>query len=379
MREFRVAGRPGPGPFPKMGDENDRPLGEARSEGEHAIRGGATDMSRSVPEPPDRTNVRMQTTLAGPSVSVSEAPETTRPPAAAAARDDRLRCAALFLRDDHRLDGRGDTVDDIDDDHVRAHVLDRLGHVHVAFVDPQATGFADRRGDVLRRDRTEQAPVRAGLLGDRQHRAVQQVDVLLGFLDRLPGGALFGRLALADRFDRTLRGGLGELARDQVVAQVALGDVDHLALLAELLDVFEKDRFRHRGERLVPVPAAPRTVVTTALVHVRQQRELARALHGLRDLHLVAAARAGDPPRADLALLGAELAQRRDVLVFYQLALVLAVLAGLAPAAPGATPLVPAANRRAATARLRPPAYRGPRGRPRRGVLGNTVETSLCG
>ncbi len=40
---------------------------------------------------------------------------------------------------------------------------------------------------------------------------------------------------------------LRELARDQVVAQVALGDVDDVALLAELLDVLQEDRFGHRA------------------------------------------------------------------------------------------------------------------------------------
>src|SRR6478672_3706246 len=77
---------------------------------------------------------------------------------------------------------------------------------------------------------------------------------------------------------------------------------------------------------------AARSVLATALVHVRQQRELARALDGPRDLHLVAPARAGDPSRADLALLGDELAQRGDVLVVDLVDLVAAVLAGLAPA-----------------------------------------------
>ena len=137
-------------------------------------------------------------------------------------------------------------VDDLDDDHVGADVLDRLRQVHVAFVDLQPARFADRVGDVLRGDRAEQAAVGAGLLGDRQHRAVEQVDVLLGFLDRLARRALGGLLALADRLDRALGGRLGELARDQVVAQVALRDVDDVALLAERLDVLEEDRLRHR-------------------------------------------------------------------------------------------------------------------------------------
>src|SRR5258708_37675298 len=90
---------------------------------------------------------------------------------------------------------------------------------------------------------------------------------------------------------------------------------------------------------------AARPVLAATLVHIRQQRELARALDGPRDLHLMAPARAGDPPRADLALLGDELAQRRDVLVVDLIDLVAAVLAGLAPAAADAALLFPPADR----------------------------------
>ena len=117
-------------------------------------------------------------------------------------------------------------------------------------------------------------------------------------------------------FDRALRRRLGQLARDQVVAQVALGDVDDAALLAE--------RARRpagvslQASRALPVAVAvaaftapARAVVAAALVDVRQQRELTGALDRTGDLDLVAPAGAGDPPRADLALLGDELAQRR--------------------------------------------------------------------
>ena len=41
---------------------------------------------------------------------------------------------------------------------------------------------------------------------------------------------------------RASRRGLGQLARAEIVAQVAGGDVDHVALAAELLDVLEQDR-----------------------------------------------------------------------------------------------------------------------------------------
>ena len=58
--------------------------------------------------------------------------------------------------------------------------------------------------------------------------------------------ALLGGLLAALRGgDRALGGGLGQLARDQVVAQVALGDVDDRAALAQRLVVLEQDRLGH--------------------------------------------------------------------------------------------------------------------------------------
>src|SRR5207237_3766070 len=65
----------------------------------------------------------------------------------------------------------------------------------------------------------------------------------------------------------------------------------------------------------------------------RQQCHLARALDGDGDLALVAPARAADPPRADLPLLGDVAAQLADVLVVDLVDLALAEEAGLAAAA----------------------------------------------
>src|SRR5262249_44796552 len=93
-------------------------------------------------------------------------------------------------------------------------------------------------------------------------------------------------------------------------------------------------------------------VLAAALVDVGQQRELARALDRAGDLDLVAAAGAGDAARADLALLGDELAQGRDVLVVDLLDLVAALLARLAPPAPRTALLVAPAHRLAASACL---------------------------
>ena len=58
---------------------------------------------------------------------------------------------------------------------------------------------------------------------------------------------LFGDLAAALRFLQRARGRrLGQLAGDQVVAQVAGGDVDRLTALAERVDVLEQDGLCHQ-------------------------------------------------------------------------------------------------------------------------------------
>ena len=75
-------------------------------------------------------------------------------------------------------------------------------------------------------------------------------------------------------------------------------------------------------------------------------RKLARALDSARDLGLMAAARSRDPPRADLAALGDEPAQRRNVLVVDPVDLVPAVRARLAPTrGQSVLPVAPGASR----------------------------------
>jgi hypothetical protein len=121
-------------------------------------------------------------------------------------------------------------------------VLDRLVEVDLAAVDRDAARLLDGVGDVLRGDRAEQAPVVAGLLADREDGLVEQLGALGGAGDGLLRCALLGGRAALGRVDGAPGRRLGGLARDQVVAQVALGDVDDGALLAERLDVLEQDR-----------------------------------------------------------------------------------------------------------------------------------------
>src|SRR5207248_199234 len=119
-------------------------------------------------------------------------------------------------------------------------------------------------------------------------------------------------------------GRLGQLARKQVVTQVARGHIDDGALLTEGVHVLEQNRLGHVASFglavAVPVPvpvavSAPAYATTSGFGHVRQQGELTRALDRAGDLALVAPARSGDPARADLAALRDEPAQHRDVLV----------------------------------------------------------------
>ena len=78
--------------------------------------------------------------------------------------------------------------------------------------------------------------------------------------------------------------------------------------------------------------AVAAAAVVAALGDVRKQGKLARSLDGSRDLALMPSAGTGDPARTDLAALGDEPAQRRDVLVVDLIDPVAAVRAGLAPA-----------------------------------------------
>ena len=119
--------------------------------------------------------------------------------------------------------------------------------MHLALVELDAAGVADGVDDVLRGDRAEQAPVLAGLVGDGEDRLVEQRRALGGLVGRFGEGLVGDDLALAGGLDQALGGGLGELARDEEVAQVALGDVDYLAARPQGLDVLEEDGLGQRG------------------------------------------------------------------------------------------------------------------------------------
>src|SRR3954454_7952113 len=291
---------------------------------------------------------------AGPAGPFLLRPENCREVVAKAGRSP---SDALLLLDDHRLDGRDDAVGDLDLDHARANRLDRLAQTDVVAVDRQAAGLLDRVGDVLGRDGAEQAPVLAGLVRDREHGLVEQLRTLLRLRLGVGDRALSGLPAALRRVDRALGRGLGQLARDQEVAEVALRDVDDRAALTELLHVLEQNRLGH--DRCLPLAVAVAvTIAVTAraalvarlagVADVGQQRELTRPLDRRGDLVLVPPARSGDAARADLAAIRDELPERVDVLVVDELDLVAAVLAGLAASAAGTSLAITPARRPAA-------------------------------
>jgi hypothetical protein len=88
---------------------------------------------------------------------------------------------------------------------------------------------------------------------------------------------------------------------------------------------------RYRSRREPRPDRSPRSKRSFAPSATYGNSASSRALDSARELALMAAARSRDPPRADLAALGDEPAQRRNVLVVDLVDLVAAVRAGLAP------------------------------------------------
>ena len=116
--------------------------------------------------------------------------------------------------------------------------------VHSGYSPAAVLSGVDHVMESLHLETTATAVV-ARLMRDRQHRAAELRGGFLGGGGRVSERALLDLAALLGRGDRALGRRGGELARDQVVAQVALGDVDDGALLPDVLDVPEQDGLRH--------------------------------------------------------------------------------------------------------------------------------------
>ena len=223
----------------------------------------------------------------------------------------------------------------------------------------------DRVGDVGRGDRTEEL---AALARARLHLDGLRAELRGDLLGRLTVARLLDLPASPHRLrlrDDALGGAHREPSRHQVVARVAVGDLEQVALLAERLDVFPQHDLhapappvststtststsstagapltcstveldldvgvagvvrllgrtrRHLLAQLTAVTAVATT--TLALGHlpdaVGQQRHLACEADRLRHLPLLLGRIAGDAARPDLRPLGHEPTQQVDVLV----------------------------------------------------------------
>src|SRR5579875_3694247 len=118
--------------------------------------------------------------------------------------------------------------------------LDRIFQLDLVTVDRDVEAPFDRFGDLRVGDCAEQLTVPPGLRGDVDRLALEQLR------QRLRGGALLGfalglrLLLLVERCKGALRGFDGELARQEVVPAVALGDLDDVALASQRLDILEQ-------------------------------------------------------------------------------------------------------------------------------------------
>ena len=221
-------------------------------------------------------------------------------------------------------------------DHVGADVADRLVEVDLAPIDLDPARVPDGIGDVLGRDRPEQAPVVAGLLGNREHGPAEHgralARALLGLAQRALGASCRRWATLIEARWRARRAcaaagscaGTRPTRRPRSRARRAA-----LRPGSGLPAASPAPSQRSRSRSPVAI-AATTTMVSAAFGHVRQQRKLPGPLDGASHLALMPTARSGDPPRADLAAIGDESAQHGHVLVVHLLHLVPAVRTRLA-------------------------------------------------
>src|SRR5690606_8075572 len=145
------------------------------------------------------------------------------------------------------VDGGVDLAVEADADPVGADRLDRVLDLDAAAVQLGAVGGADGLGDVGGGHGAEQAAALAGTGAQRHAQRLELVGDLLAALDR---GDLAGRAGLLDRLDLALgtAGPLdGETAGDEVVAAVAVADLDDVAGLAEPGDLLGQDELHVRS------------------------------------------------------------------------------------------------------------------------------------
>src|SRR5690606_20346232 len=139
------------------------------------------------------------------------------------------------------VDGRRDLGVQLDGDLVRAGALDRVDDLDAAAVDLGPAGGLHGVGDVARGDRAEQA---AGLAGAGGQAHLQGAELAGDFLGGADVADLTGGARLADGLDLALGAAgpaHGVAARDEVVAAVAVLDLDDVAGGAEAGDLVGED------------------------------------------------------------------------------------------------------------------------------------------
>src|SRR5262245_38496276 len=166
---------------------------------------------------------------------------------------DLTRLGSVRGRDDVEGHGGAHVVVQPHGDFVGAERLDRVADRDGPLVDLLAGGGAERLGDVGDRDGTEQPTALAGADLDLDRRVLERGlegvgGVLVadrtrgaGLLDRVDG--LLGTAGPADR----------RATRDEVVAAVAVLDLDHVAGSAETGDLLGEDELHRRISSQRPV------------------------------------------------------------------------------------------------------------------------------
>jgi hypothetical protein len=134
-----------------------------------------------------------------------------------------------------------------DADRMLADGLQRtLRHADLRLVDLESL-LGQRFGDVVVRDRTEQAAVDAGLGRDPYSRSVQLLAFGLRRAEAIGLGLLEVGSTRFEFLDRSLGGATRLALRDQEVARVAFLDLDHIAELAQVDDSFQEDDLHVRS------------------------------------------------------------------------------------------------------------------------------------
>src|SRR6202023_93555 len=170
----------------------------------------------------------------------------------------------VLLRDDGDRDRGVDGPVEPDRNLDLAELLDGLVELPPAPVDLDTELRLHRLGQVDRGDRAEQL---AALAGTRLHLDPPTTQPRGNGLGRLALAAV-ARLAVAAHrgrlSDGTLAGTHREPARHEEVARVSVGDVEHVALVAEVLDVFTEDDLHDSPSSGAGVVAAAPTLLSSA-------------------------------------------------------------------------------------------------------------------